>query len=130
MARIKTVPMRPDEAIKMLPYWQDRLGLQSWDIKIKTCRHKEMSGDSNMGSVWFQKKMEQAIIYLLDPIDYNAIELDGFSIDAEQTLVHELLHLVFLVEEHSDRDEEVMEKGINRLSRILVAFRNKTVEVE
>lgn len=116
--------MTPDEAIKMLPYWQGRLGLLSWEIKVKACRHKEMSGDSNLGSVWFQKNLEQAAIYLLDPIDYNAIELDGFPIDAEQSLVHELLHLVFLIEERDDHDEEVMERGINRLSRVLVAFRN------
>lgn len=117
--------MTPDEAIKTLPYWQGLLGLLSWDIKIKTCRHKEMHGESNMGSVWFQKNMEQAIIYLLDPIDYNSVELDGFQVDAERSLVHELLHLVFLIKERSDQDEEIMERGINRLSRILVTLRRK-----
>lgn len=112
--------MTPDEAIKMLPYWQGLLGLQHWEIKVKVCRHKEMYGGSNLGSVWFQKNLEQAVIYLLDPIDYNAIELDGFTIDAEQSLVHELLHLVFLIEERDDHDEEVMERGINRLAKVLV----------
>lgn len=119
--------MTPDEAIKTLLYWQDRLGLRSWEIKVKTRRHVDMSGDSNMGSVWYQKKHERAIVYLLDPVDYNTVELDEFQVDAEQTLVHELLHLVFLISEHGEYEEEVMEKGINRLSRVLVAYRREIV---
>lgn len=110
----------------LLPYWKHELGLDAWDIKLQSRRHAEMDGDNSMGEVWFRKTHQQAIVYLLDEVDYNAVELENFDIDPEETLVHELLHLVFMIEEHGNHEYEVMETGINRLAKVLVKYRKQT----
>lgn len=114
---------RLQEAILSMQYWKNRLGLQAWDIKTKICRMHEMTGDTSFGSVHFRKLMETAVVEFLDPRDYDANKLYGFDIDPEETLVHELLHLVLLYCYVDTETDNALEIGINRLARTLVQFR-------
>lgn len=104
----------------VLRKWQELLSLQSWDIRLDVCRKNSLESGC-WANCTFRNSMEQAEIKLLDPTDY-ALESMTFEIDPEESLVHELLHLMF-------QGDDVPEVMINRLSRLLVRFR-KTKEAE
>lgn len=77
----------------MLRFWQERLRLQDWDIKICFARGSEFDDGSSSGEVLYRLRSKQAMIKILDPIDYPGDTL--WEQDVEETVVHELLHLHF-----------------------------------
>ena len=104
-----------DNMNHVLKEWQQLLGLQNWDIRLDVCRKSSLEPGC-WANCTFRNSMEQAEIDLLDPVDY-ALEAMGFEINPEESLVHELLHLMF----QGDNVPEVM---INRLAKLLTRFRN------
>ncbi len=80
-----------DEATAVCAVWQRRLRLSDWDVKIQIVRQSEMKSETFQGQVGWTINGKQAIIKILDPIDYDPSLL--WPQDHEQTLVHELLHL-------------------------------------
>lgn len=71
--------------------WQGVLRLQDWDVKVKLARQREFSNPSAMGECRWTLPNKQALILLVDPVDYP--DDTEWPYDMEQVLVHELLHL-------------------------------------
>lgn len=89
-----------------LHYWQEKLRLKDWIVKVKIVRQREMSKIDGIGEIQFSIHNKTAMIYILDPVDYD----DWEKQDMENTLVHELLHLHFSqISYHFGKDSEVYE---------------------
>lgn len=71
-------------------YWQEKLRLQDWMIKIKIARANEMEANRN-AEIAFIYDNKQAYIKILDNMDHPKDA--WFEHDMEWSLVHELLHL-------------------------------------
>lgn len=85
----------------LLSEWQDILGLQDWDIKIRWVAHYELPPDvkAAINQVW-QKKA--AVTKVLRREDYDRdIPWDQ---DVEGSIVHELLHILFHPFEPTDEN--------------------------
>jgi hypothetical protein len=70
--------------------WQRRLRLLDWDVKVKLCREREFVDHGRQGEVEYSLINKQAVIHILDPVDFPSGDWDQ---DQEKTLIHELLHL-------------------------------------
>lgn len=117
-----------DCAVALLPYWKEKLGLSHWDIRVNIARQAEMSGEYNLAEVVRRMSDEVAEIKILDPIDYHPSRTDLYfkylPLDAEHSLVHELLHLLFGWGDGSESmDVDLFEVALNRLARVLVSYR-------
>lgn len=85
--------MTEQEATRLFEKWRKILHLEAWDIKFQWCvRGRDMNLQDCMGCTSFLHASHQAIVQMLDPVDFDN---DLFSYDYEKTLVHELLHLMF-----------------------------------
>lgn len=85
--------MTEQKANELFQKWVKILQLESWDIRFQWCvRERDMHLRDSLGCVDFIHESRQAIIQMLDPVDFDN---DLFTYDYEKTLVHELLHLKF-----------------------------------
>lgn len=102
----------------LLKYWQNRLNLNDWNIKLlinmDIC---EMSG--TFGYVEFTETTKYAVIRIVDKnkLDNERKEIFNF----EKTLVHELLHLKFSLFDNSGNDfqDRYLHQYIEEFSLIL-----------
>lgn len=87
---MREVVYAEEQLIERLKYWQKKLNLSDWRIKINICRARDMREDC-AGSINWTLSNKMASISILDPIDYptDVMEVQ----DMENTLVHELLHI-------------------------------------
>ena len=71
------------------------LGLNHFRIELRVNQNSGSGDQSEIGAVWHSQKYPRAVVTIADP---NALEPDGpWSYeDAEETLVHELVHLMLL----------------------------------
>ncbi len=110
-----------------LQYWQNELKLQHWyvDAGIARAEYLDLKGVNGTSS-WGLSRAE-AIIKLLDPIDYSADCI--VPQDHEVTLVHELLHLhmaPFTSELDKDSLEYLfMERAIDVMAKSMVDLRRR-----
>ncbi|CCF83479.1 hypothetical protein [Nitrolancea hollandica] len=70
-------------------YWQRKLRLQDWDIKIRFVTRKEMDGKD--GQVNYHSHIKRARIDILHPDEERPGAVE--PLDIENTIVHELLHI-------------------------------------
>ena len=98
-----------------LTYWKDILNLNDWDIKVKTVRQGEMD-EENQGEVRYNFVGKQAIIKLLDPIDWTNKDFDQ---DKDKTLIHELLHLKFAVIDDII-DKPIVHQLLNDIAKAII----------
>lgn len=84
---------------KRLPVWQRRLRLQDWTIRATLSPRWSKGSGTTFGQCWADYKNKQAEIKILRPEDYDQ-ELNIVAYDAEQTLIHELIHVQYA--EHED----------------------------
>jgi hypothetical protein len=99
--------MDESEVIKwgeLCGYWRDVLKLNDWKIVFKVNRKGDMELDNVQGEAKFVHSSREAIIRILDPIDWDNPD---FEQDIEKTIVHELLHLRF---SPIDTDNELIDK--------------------
>ena len=99
--------------------WQALLGLAHWSIDVRVVRGAEI-GD-NRGQSDYTPVSEAAVIRLKDPIDYHGY----FQCDLEETLVHELLHLIF---DKTAMDGDEYEQVLDRTARALVKLKRRAGE--
>ena len=92
--------------------WQGILGLAHWDIAVEVVRGVEI-GDAR-GRADISVADEQALIRIKDPADHHGY----FPYDMEQTLVHELLHVV--LDAAGEAGGVCYERAIDRLARAMV----------
>jgi hypothetical protein len=96
-------------------YWQGILRLQDWDVKVVIARGREfVTGEGSQGECTWQLPTKQALIKLIDPIDYPTDT--KWPYDPEKTLVHELLHLHFAPLGLSDDKEIEQEQAIDLIA--------------
>lgn len=82
----------PENFQKFATYWQDRLGLQNWDIVYEIIRAREFSEPYGAyGENMFNYESRSSVIKLMDPVDYHD---PHFRYDMQHVLLHELLHAV------------------------------------
>lgn len=98
---------RPD-LDQLLRFWQTTMRLADWDIIAQYKRHLQNDGSFINGQCHPQEKYKQALIYILDPIDYRDQPVPQ---DIEKTLVHELghCHMAPFPAEHILHEEQAVE---------------------
>lgn len=103
--------------------WQNRLGIAHWDIDVEIVRGVEIDGDR--GRIDFTLENEHAVIRVKDIVDHHGYR----PFDAEQTLVHELVHILI-----AHMGEPIVTNGafdvyreviVDRLARVLVAMKRE-----
>ncbi|MEW6769959.1 MAG: hypothetical protein AB1330_01015 [Bacillota bacterium] len=122
--------MSEDELSSLCSEWQEILGLQHWAISVSVNRAPDFeSTPPSTGRVKWQLDRLLAHIQVLSSLDYNmssAAEI-GLPQDMEQTLVHELVHLLFVASNATRSDgglEEILfEQGVDQVANALVALR-------
>jgi len=101
--------------------WASILGVSNWDIKIRYAEKEELSPGVN-GNVMYVIAQEQALIRIKRMEDRETLE--GFDSDEEESVVHELLHLVFAHQmPRSGLEECVFDQAIDRMARLLVKLK-------
>ena len=87
--------MKEKEEFKLLKEWQERLGLQDWQIKFKpNCKAEEVDEGNSIGETLWSTTNKSALIRIIASEEY--IKEDYvLPYDFEKTLVHELLHIKF-----------------------------------
>ena len=106
--------------------WQERLHLQSWDIKTGIYRERDFYGPGRQGENEYNLATGTSLIRILDPADYPKSQ---FKQDMEITLVHELLHLVFAPFEPDEEKKlkyKFMERAICQLAGVLVSLKRES----
>lgn len=105
---------------KRRAYWQQVLRLQDWDVAAKVVRQDKLTLGRQGECQWGLERKE-AIIRLLDPIDYP--DDCQRKQDHELTLVHELLHLHFAAFAAEGGAAEIaQEQAIQCIAKALVAL--------
>ena len=111
-----------------LLYWQERLNLRDWKLKVKIDRGSDIGGDYQGGINW-SLNSKSASIRILDPIDYPKHSME--EQDMENTLVHELLHIHFALisEKCNPQPMEIYnlfeEQAIESLAEALIELERK-----
>ena len=99
--------------------WQGLLGLAHWTIDVQVVRGVEI-GD-NRGQIEYYPVGEAALVRLKDSIDYHGY----FQCDHEETLVHELLHLIF---DNTAAGGDEYEQLLDRMARVLLKLKRQAGE--
>ena len=109
---------------ELLEQWKSILHLEQWDISLRIRRQKDFLEGDNQGEITFNRVERQAVIHILDPIDWVDIP---FNQDMEETLVHELLIIYADFEpEDSDSLQYILwHRIIDSMARVLVYLKRK-----
>ena len=117
-----------DDLGDLLDFWRARLRLMDWDIVLETYRLKQWTamGKSayTVGFCAESRPNGMARIAMLDIADMPD-DIAEPCRDVEQTLVHELLHLLMPVSA-SDGSDADGERAINRVAQALVRLRRES----
>lgn len=115
-----------------LDYWRPRLRLMDWDVTLEVYGLKGWIalGRSayEAGNCAISASFGSARIRLLDPAAMPA-DIAPSCRDVEDTIVHELLHLMLPVRE-SDGTDHAGELRINRVAQALVRERRARADAE
>lgn len=116
-----------DELKKLCAFWQNQLKLNNWRIAIGIERKTAFNNSQSTGEIDYVLPLGQAIIKVLDPLDYPN---SPFKQDMEITLVHELLHLYFapFAPLNNTLEHDFMENTIEQLANILVAMKRTNIQ--
>lgn len=105
-------------------YYVNLFDLGGWNIEVvRNCRAANMQLQNVNGEASYNAEIKSAVIRILDPVDYPD-DLIAPQ-DQEQTLVHELLHLVFSVVEvgMNETQKALNHQIIETLAKALVEAR-------
>lgn len=108
--------------------WQEKLGLQNWNICFELCRQCDFKLQNVNGeNSWTRANMTSIINVLKSDEAYNPC----FKYDMELIVVHELLHLYFAVLQPDSGSEEEMqvEQSIELIAKALVQSKRDNKEV-
>jgi hypothetical protein len=119
--------MNGTELRNLCTEWQNRLGLAHWRIDIRFGRRDEFE-NGVIANVTQQVEFERAVIKILESYQHSSL----FSQDIEQSIVHELLHIVFATLDPEDGyygvQKVLSEQVINRLAQVLVDLKRERTE--
>lgn len=125
MTRSEEHLFKIDRLEELLEEWKSILHLEQWDIVLRISRQKDFLEEDSQGEVTFNDVDCQAIIRILDPVDWTDTP---FKQDMEVTLVHELLHLVYAYFEPEDSNSlqyTLWHRSIDSTARVLVSLKRK-----
>ena len=97
--------------------WQKRLQLQDWDVTYVMARQHEFSTPNTHGSChkWSATKTAEIKIAYPDELDTSR----PWVFEFEETIVHELLHLMF---DNGEDEQPHNERAISLIACALVAL--------
>ena len=101
-------------AEERLAAWQQRLDLADWKISLLMTRRQDLK-PKTLGGIRWDKRKKQAVIWVLDPIDYQLPHGQMLE-DMERTIVHELLHLELASQRRSKASRSHEEHAVNRIA--------------
>lgn len=114
-------PVSSMEALKYTRYWQEKLGLLDWDIFALEASGRAFGDQDTNGDVSYDLCHQRATIRVVREDDFPHDNDMGVEYDAEQILVHELLHIALArFKKRRTIDEE---QFCNRLAETLVEMR-------
>ena len=125
MARSEEHLFNIDRLEELLEEWKSILHLEQWDIELRRSRQIDFLEEDNQGEITFNKVECQAIIRILDHIDWVDTP---FKQDMEKTLVHELLHIIYADFEPKDSNSlryTLWHRSIDSTARALVSLKRK-----
>lgn len=92
-----------EQAYDCLQYWQEKLFLQDWTIKLLLCSPEDMNMQEVCGENVYQVENNCCVIKILKP-EYYGDRITKYC--AEHILIHELLHCLYnWLERHYDSIE-------------------------
>ena len=104
--------MTERRAVELFNKWVGVLKLHEWDIRFHwKVDPKRMKLPDSVGCTSYNSICTQAVIEMADLSMYEP-DMEGFEVDYEQVLVHELLHLKFALIYDGER---VYEEAVHRL---------------
>ena len=103
---------------EILPYWQNRLQLNNWNIYILLSRPSDLR-TGTLGNIHWDAEKKTATIRVMDASGYKT-DLDAMLKDMQVTVVHELIHLELASLPVSDADRSNQEFAIDHLTDALL----------
>lgn len=103
--------------------WVRILHLEAWNIRAFIQRRRDMPDQQAQGYTSYSFERRTAAILILDPMDYDD---ELFEQDMEQTLVHELMHLVLEVltpENKESLEYAMLEQIVDSMATTLVKLK-------
>ena len=125
MAQSEEHLFNPGRLEELLEEWKSILHLGQWDIELRRSRQVDFLEGDNQGEITFNRVECQAIVRILDPIDWVDTP---FKQDMEKTLVHELLHIIYADFEPEDSNSlqyTLWHRSIDSMARVLVSLKRK-----
>ena len=103
---------------RLLDYWKPRLGLSDWEIRFEAKHPHDMRSEAQ-GSCYVTRSRRIAYIEVAEP--------QAKEHDVEQTVVHELLHCYFDLQDFDAKDYAYVqsETGVDALACLLVKQRRE-----
>lgn len=106
--------MTEERAKELFAKWVKILQLEEWDIRFHwRVDPKRMTLTDCAGCTSYNEVCRQAVIQIAD-FDLYEMDMQGFEMDYEQVLVHELMHLKMSIL------DDVKDKTQNRVVHVLV----------
>lgn len=118
----KTTSPTSDELTALCASWQKLLRLQDWDVYLRCVHRGDLDHADVYGKIDWLLHHKVATISLV--IDASMAEHDPHY-NPERTLVHELLHLFFIVfeTESGSQQDTALEQALTTLARAFVTLR-------
>lgn len=113
---------------ELLKYWQNRLGLDDWYIKLHDdCTQSDID---SVGEVSYEEVKKLAVIKILKSECYSEEFVIPFNF--EKTLVHELLHvkLCLLDKSGNDLQDRIVHQLVEELAKAFVKDKTKEAETD
>jgi hypothetical protein len=101
-----------------LRVWQNRMGLDDWDIQVNMVRANNLE-PKTLGNIHWDTDVKRATIDVLSPYDYT-LSTPAMLNDMEVTVVHELVHLQLATLPRSDATRGQEEQAVVRITRALL----------
>ena len=102
---------------KLIKKWKSRLGLSHWTIEVAYYETLEMDDPGDFGSVEYNLLRRWAKIKILKPS--AAVGKVISPINVEQTVIHELVHLVLAPVARKCEDLRALEHAVDDLTNAL-----------
>jgi hypothetical protein len=96
----------------MVSTWQKRLRITDWEITASWGEFKKMEA---YGLTIYDPCAMRATVQIAEDMEDPAYEDNGI----EQTVIHELLHIVIHGDKDSEPDQVMQERGINQIADAL-----------
>lgn len=103
-----------------LSLWQQRLGLQEWQVSVVLVRRDSLPPQT-LGGIHWDKAKKTAQVWVLDPADYQ-LAFQAMLDDMELTIVHELIHLDLAALPQGQASRSSEERAVNGIAKAMLAL--------